>query len=153
MPCPFPPCEQIPQMFMISADANTVPLQDLVSYVRTNWIENTTWPASTWCIFLLPIRMNNDLEGWHRCLNSHASKDYLNVYLLITLLHSEAKLVQLQVSLLSVSKLKRNQKKSQRDMKGKIFNVWDAFTSREKNPKDLLKTVSRVYAPPDIDHA
>ena len=138
---------------IISADATTGPLQDLVSYVKTNWIENSTWPASTWCIFLQPIRTNNDLDGWHRRLNSHASKDNLDLYFLVTLLHSEAKLVQLQVSLLSVSKLKRSQKKSQRDMEGKIFNAWDAFISGEKIPKELLKTVSRVYAPPDIERA
>ena len=84
--CPFFLAKDTPLMFnIISADANTGSLQDLVSYVRTNWIESTTWLASTWCIFLQPICINNDLQGRHRCLNSQGSKDNLNVYLLITL--------------------------------------------------------------------
>ena len=96
-----------------------------------------------------PIRTNNDLEGWHRQLNSHAYTDQLNLYLLIKLLNDEAKLTNLQATLLSLKKLKRQQRKKQRDMEGRIFREWEEFNNGNKTAYDLMRAVGRLYSPPE----
>ena len=58
------------------------------------------------------ILTNNDIEGWHLGLNRRASgKSQLPFYLLVDLLHSEARRTALQIRLVSERKLRRIQKK------------------------------------------
>ena len=124
----FLPHEQIPPMFNVLAErANTEPLRNLVAYMTSTWIENEVWPPASWSIFMLPICTNNNLEGWHRRLNTHAYSDQLNLYLLIKLLHDEAEMIQLQATLLSLKMIKRQQRRQQRQMEGRIFQEWALF--------------------------
>ena len=60
------------------------------------------------------IRTNNDLEGWHRRLNNHGRTGQVQFYLLVELLHREAKFVSIQTKLVSDGKLKHQQKKKYR---------------------------------------
>lgn len=39
------------------------PRQDLVEYLASQWIHNTTFPVKSWSVFMQPIRTNNDIEG------------------------------------------------------------------------------------------
>ena len=56
------------------------------------------------------MRTNNDIEGWHLGLNRRASgKSQLPLYLLIRLLHREARRTSLQIRLVS-EKLRRIRK-------------------------------------------
>ena len=101
---------------------------------------------------MLPIRTNNDLEGWLRRLNTHAYSDQLNLYLLIKLLHDEAEMIQLQATLLSLKKIKRQQRRQQRQMEGRIFQEWALFNSGDKTTYELLRAVGHIYTPPeDLD--
>ena len=60
-------------------------LQQLMQYVGRNWITSSTWPPSSWSVFMKSIRTNNDIEGWHLGLNRRASgKSQLPLYLLIS---------------------------------------------------------------------
>ena len=57
------------------------------------------------------IRTNNDIEGWHLGLNRCASgKSQLPFYLLVDLLHSEARRTALQIRLVSERKCKATAK-------------------------------------------
>ena len=94
-----------------------------------------------------PIRTNNDCEGWHRRLNGRAVNGKLPFYVLVPLLHEEARTVQLQQKLLSDSKLKRCQRKKYRTVQAKLFNVWEAYENGEKSTSSLLRTISRIYGP------
>ena len=49
-----------------------------------------------------PMHMNNDVEGWHNRINSKRQSQFsLNMYLLITHLEQEAKLVHLSMQFIS----------------------------------------------------
>ena len=48
----------------------------------------------TWSVYQQPIRMNNDIDGWHNALNRRAGgQRRLPLYSLIELLHREVRLV------------------------------------------------------------
>jgi len=51
-----------------------------LEYMERNWINSNTWPPSAWSVFHLPVRTNNDVEGWHCHLNDKASHGQLNLY-------------------------------------------------------------------------
>jgi hypothetical protein len=46
---------------------------------------------------LQSVRTNNDVEGWHHRINRKAQKPNLQMYILIVLLHKEARLIQTQL--------------------------------------------------------
>ena len=68
-------------------------------------------------------------------------------YVLLQLLHEEANVVSLQLRLV---KLQRFQKKTYRNLQGKILRYWDKFTAGQKTSSQLLKACSRVYAPEEL---
>ena len=72
---------------------------------------------------MMPVRTNNDVEGWHRRFNSRAGRGQLQFYVLVPLLHREASLVTLQLQLVSEKKLKWRQRKNTRTMQGRIFSL------------------------------
>ena len=149
MALPFLPAEQIPAMYTrLQAMASTQKLQQLMQYVGRNWITSSTWPPSSWSVFMKSIRTNNDIEGWHLGLNRRASgKSQLPLYLLISLLHREARRTSLQIRLVSEKKLRRIQKKKFRDLQTKIFNLWDEFNSGSRSARKLLKACSYLSGP------
>ena len=84
-----------------------VSLQPFTEYVASNWISGTTWSPSDWTVFKKAVRTNNDIEGWHHGLNRQASgRGQLPLYLLLQLLHKEAKLIALQIRLVSAGNSK-----------------------------------------------
>ena len=61
--------------------------------------------------------LNNDVEGWHHGLHRRASsRSQLPMYLLIDLLHREARLTSLHIRLVSEKKLCRVQRKKYRSL-------------------------------------
>lgn len=92
MALPFLPEADITPMFeRLSDNATMTCLQDFVQYVAENWITSTMWPPSCWSIYMLPIRTNSDIEGWHHSLNQRANNCvHLPFYLVVELLHQEA---------------------------------------------------------------
>ena len=99
-------------------------------------------------VFMQSVRTNNDLEGWHRGLNSRASgKSGLPFYLLVKFLYREARLTSLQMRLVSERKLKRIQRRQFRNLQTKIFNLWEEFRNGERSAKQLLSAISYLIAP------
>ena len=91
MALPFLPHEHIKPMFNSLKDLTTsLPLQNLVQYVQTTWIDSALWSPNRWSIFQHSVHTNNDVQGWHRRLNHHARRAKLPMYLLINLLHQES---------------------------------------------------------------
>ena len=94
---------------------------------------------SFWPVYMLPIRMNNDIEGWHHNLNRRANnRVHLPFYLLVELLHQEARLVSIQIQLVSDGKLSRIQRKY-RLLLSKILKYWEDYNSSEIIARRLLK--------------
>lgn len=149
MALPFLPAEEIPGMFAhLKGVAATPKLQQFVQYVGRTWITGTTWPPSSWSIYMKAIRTNNDIEGWHLGLNRRASgKSQLPLYLLVNLLHRESRRTSLQIRLVSEKKLRRIQRKKFRDLQTKIFDLWDEFKSGARSARKLLKACSYLNGP------
>ena len=137
MALPFLPANEIPDMHeRLQTMASTPKLQQFIQYVGST------------CIFMKSIRTNNDIEGWHLGLNRRASgKSQLPLYLLISLLHREARRTSLQIRLVSEKKLRRIQKKKFRDLQTKIFNLWEEFNSGARSEGKLLKACSYPNGP------
>ena len=75
------------------------PLQPLLEYFYSQWIQNPIFAVSSWCIYMQPTQTNNDCEGWHNRLSSKAGRQQnLNLYKLIHLLNNEVKDVSLRSS-------------------------------------------------------
>ena len=47
----------------------TQTLQELTNYIASTWLENPLWPSLPWSVFGRVICTNDDVEGWHCCLN------------------------------------------------------------------------------------
>ena len=85
---PFLPADQIPTAFCAFRVKNS-PLQPLVQYVSSTWMDNQQWPPAAWSVFGRAIRTNNDLEGWHTRFNTNAKRNSFNLYLLIDLVEDQ----------------------------------------------------------------
>ena len=126
----------------------SLPDTDFMQYVGRTWITNETWPPSSWSIFMKSVRTNNDIEGWHLGLNRRAAgKSQLPLYLLVSLLHCEARLTSIQIRLVSEKKLRRIQRKKFRNLQTKIFALWDEFNSGDRSARKLLKACSYLNGP------
>ena len=149
MALPYLPDQEIEPMFhRLERQAPTPTLQEFSQYVKSTWIESRIWPTSSWSVFMQSVRTNNDLEGWHRGLNSRASgKSGLPFYLLVKFLYREARLTSLQMRLVSERKLKRIQRRQFRNLQTKIFNLWEEFRNGERSAKQLLSAISYLIAP------
>lgn len=109
MALPFLPRREIRPMFqLLRRQAETQPLQDMVSYINNQLIESTVSPPKNWSVYLQRVRTNNDLEGWHNALNRRANgQSGWPLYYLIELLEREARLTTIAIRLVSDQKLSR----------------------------------------------
>lgn len=149
MALPFLPEADIPPMFQrLSDSATATTLQELVKYVADTWGTSTMWPPSCWSVYMLPIRTNNDIEGWHHSLNRRANNCvHLPFYLLVELLHQEARCVSIQIQLVSDGKLSLIQRRKYRLLQSKIFKYWEDYNSSDITARRLLKLCSYINGP------
>lgn len=141
---PYVPAEHIEELFIrFYRKANdSHALITLLDYIKNTWIHSDIWPPRAWCVFGRSIRTNNDLEGWHNRLNRKARKGQLNFYLLIKLISDEAKLVTLQVRLLSDGKVLRRQRLKYAKHHGQLVKLWEEYNAGERSARSLLKACS-----------
>lgn len=148
MALPFLPENEIIPMFQRLQRKAPLPLQPLAEYVSSTWISGSTWKPADWTVFKKAVRSNNDIEGWHHGLNRRASgRGQLPMYILIQLLHREARLTALQIRLVSDKKLKRIQRLKYRQLQSKLFGLWEEFEGSERSAKQLLKACSYLNGP------
>ena len=132
----------------LQAEAQTESLQDLVAYIRRQWIESAVFLPKNWSVYQQAIRTNNDIEGWHNALNRRASGQCgLPLYSMIELLDREARLTAVTIRLVSDKKLKRVQRKQYRNLQARQFNCWEKFERKEKTAAQLLKACSHLNGP------
>ena len=154
MALPFLPPHEIAGMFVrLEAKSTTAPLQLFANYIRNTWIDSHLWPASCWSVFMEAVRTNNDTEGWHHPLNRRAEgKTQLPLYLLIQLLHQEARLTSLHIRLVTERKLKKVQRKTYRMIQSKVFKLWEEYEAGERSAKRLLKACTNLVGPAGLSH-
>ena len=107
--------------------------RQLCDYIRSTWIDSSTWPPSLCSVFKHSVRSNNDVEGWHRRLNQKASRGQLNMYLLLQLLGNETKLLKVQLTFLKESSHTRRQRESSRRVTSRLFADWVRLAAIEQS--------------------
>lgn len=95
----------------------------------------------------LQVRTNNDVEGWHRRLRSRARRGDLPLYMLIALLHDEAKVVQLQLRLLSENKLRKRARRKYAEINGKLWKLWGEFAAGTRTTSSMLRAAAHLQLP------
>ena len=135
---PYLPSEQIPATFdLIRNGVSAAPLNSLLDYVQDNWIVSSVFPPSSWSTFYRFIRTNNDVEGWQHRLNSKCPAN-ANLYVLVQQLQEEAKVVNLQLVLVSEEACTRNHRQRASKKNANLFKAWDMY-------KDGLITVKEMF--------
>ena len=141
------PEQHIPAIFRrLATQATTDPIKQLFSYFEKNWLQSSIWPPSSWSVYTMAIRTNNDLEGWHNRLNQKG-RPGMNFYMLVLMLHEEATSVPIQARLVSENKLKQHQKKTYRQTQQQLFKLWEEYEEGDKSALQLLTAASRLYGP------
>ena len=146
---PYLPAEHIHTIFTaFQQKAAMEPLKQLTSYIYNTWLNSPISPVSSWSVFGCYSRINNDVVGWNFRMNNKAKKGQLSFYMLLWLLHDEARTVILQVHLVSDNKLTCKDHIKYCKAQVDIYNIWDDYSNGKKTANQLLKACSwLVYAP------
>ena len=91
------------------------------------------------------IRTNNDVEGWHLKLNQKAARGQIQLYLLLDLLHQEARYVEAQAKLVRDEQLTRVQRVEYRRINLAINSLWEKFNQGTISTMELLRGASKIY--------
>ena len=126
-----------PAFNLLRETTTTDRLQQLMTYIDKTWMTSTVWTIDTWSMYREPVRTNNEAEGWHRRINSKASRTNLQLYLLVPLLHHEAEYAEHQVYLLSNNKLRRYQRKKYRQLQGQICELWENYNETNMTTSEI----------------
>ncbi|XP_015779790.1 PREDICTED: uncharacterized protein LOC107357664 [Acropora digitifera] len=137
-----------PHFERLQQTANTTALLEFMNDVASTWMEGNTWPPSCWCVYMQSVRTNNDEVGWQYGLHTRAQgKSQLPMFLLIDLLHKEARLTSLSVRMVSENKLRRVQRRRYRQIQAKVLSLWGQYENGDKTPRQLLKACSLIVGP------
>lgn len=131
-----------PQFERLQQTGNTTPLLEFMNDVSSTWIEGHTWPPSCWYVYMQFVRTNNDVEGWHYGLYTRAQgRNQLPMFLLIDLLHKEARFTSLSLWMVSENKLRRVQRCRYRQIQAKVFSLWGQYENGDKTPNSFSRLV------------
>ena len=148
MSLPFLPSDRITAEFnAMRTSATDQRLVDLMNYIDNTWISSTLWPPSAWSAYRRTVRTNNDCESWHARLNRKALSANLPMYKLILLLHQEARIVHLNMRILSEEKQQRYTSKVHTHIQSRLAKLWNDFDTGILNSANLLRSCDKMYAP------
>ena len=85
-------------------------MQQVVHYMRRQWIYSNTHPVSTISVYGLAVRTNTDTEASHRTLNKCVGEAHINIYKLVNIIHEMAVDLKLTCAMVSMHKISRQQK-------------------------------------------
>lgn len=63
MALPFLPWNHVEDVFNAMTNRCPPHLEELVGYVKTQWMQNPVFPVRSWSVFDFRVRTNNDVEG------------------------------------------------------------------------------------------
>lgn len=124
------------------------PTRELTDYLSQTWLHNTVWSVGNWCAFRRLVRTNNDVEGWHRRINTSANKHNISIYLLIPLLHKEAMMVNLQLQLVAEQSLKSSTRKGNNKKQVHLWKLWDAYEEKSITTTKFLRSCKQFIPGP-----
>ena len=119
-----------------------------MDYIWRQWIRNPVFPVPNRSVFMLSVRTNNDLEGWHNRLNARVCRTgRVSFYLLLIELYQEATAIPLVARLLSEGKIERINRKKTNLLNGKLFQVCSDYRDGQISTSQLLRACSGFYGP------
>ncbi|XP_071962605.1 uncharacterized protein [Antedon mediterranea] len=146
---PYMPSDIIPELFLQlleKVDHEKEDLMEVFTYVENTWIsDNTVWPPQVWSVFGKSVRTNTDVEGWYRRLKVKERNSNVPLYKLIKVFYTELSLVGVKTSLIKEEKLMKHQRKTYKNLHGKLQEYWNDFRSGKKSADDLLNVCSHLY--------
>ena len=140
---PLLPDTHIPVAFDILEKRLKAPAL-MMQYVGKNWIRSRTWPVESLSMFQEFCRTNNDVEAWHRRINSKLTEPH---YMQVPLLHQEAQRVDITAKLLSTNKLKRCFKKDTTRIQGRLNQLWKDYNTSEMSTSSFIRKAGVLYSP------
>ncbi|KAK2152678.1 hypothetical protein LSH36_321g00041 [Paralvinella palmiformis] len=132
MALPFLLQEHITAVFetIVSQAGVGVPaINNLFEYMRNTWVVSQLFPPHGWSVFGHSLRTNNDCEGWHYRLNHRGKRAKLPFYLLVHLLHKEARIVNIQVTMVYLEDLTRDQRRAAVNITSRLEKLWAEYSS------------------------
>lgn len=140
----FLPHHHVASMFAaLQQQVSSERLEELCSYIKVTWLD--TWKPQQWSIYGMPIRTNNDVEGWHHKINRR-SRHSTPFYLLLQVLHEEANDISTSLELLDLGLIKRRQRKMYRLLHKRIFKYWNQYENGQRNAKRLLDSCAHLVS-------
>ena len=139
---PYLPAEHIASAFEQLKACTPSDILPFMEYVQRQWVSGS-WSTSDWSIFGHSIRTKNDIEGWHKALNTAATQGNLHLYRLIELLHKEALNVRQNMTLVSEDKVRRHQRKRFREAAGKFHHLWSQYEEGCITTAQLLRSCAQ----------
>ncbi|XP_052762321.1 uncharacterized protein LOC128204967 [Mya arenaria] len=145
---PYLPAEHVRPAFLTlreqAVESESERILDLVDYIGRTWVEGTLWRPENWYVYMETVRSNNDVEGWHRRLNTRAGGAQLPFYVLVPLLYGEAQYVDIQARLVSANILQRLHRKKYRSTHEKLHQTWEKYEEDNMTTNQLLRTASHI---------
>lgn len=117
-------------------------LRALLKYFEKNWVASTKAPPASWSTYKRFIRTNNDVEGWHRKVNTYNTTDKPNMYTLLETLGSESADIPLQVRLVEQGKLMRRTRKDAASKQAQLILLWEKYEAKEFTVSEYLRECS-----------
>ena len=131
MSLPLLPHEEIKTTYeTLKSEINTlgVKLEKLCTYFERTWLNSKLFTPESWSWYGDAIRTNNDVEGYHRRLNTRAGAGgTLTFYKLCVLLGAEAAWIAYQRYEVLNGLLSRRVARRQSEKQAKLFDVWSQY--------------------------
>ena len=141
------PSHWIPIEFRkLETNCTTEKLKKFAMYVKNTWIQDPMFPCNVWSVYNVQTRTNNDLEGWHRELNSMCKRN-MPFYQLVTKLHDLSQLVATEVNLVVGGQLSATSRPAYAHANANLFIWWRQYANGELAAGPLLSNCSKMYSP------
>ncbi|KAH3723944.1 hypothetical protein DPMN_049742 [Dreissena polymorpha] len=148
MSLPFVPVEEIePVLHSCFGSLTDERLLQLRKYIFDQWVNSTTFQPVTWNGFRRDTRTNNDCEGWHRRMNSHARETTPPFYELIPFLNADANKFTLTRVMVAEGSMYRREKLKFKQKNEWYLRLWDLYNEGEMSTAELLSDVSSTVGP------
>ena len=121
-------------------------LSDLMTYMRATWFNSSVWKPVNLCSYQRLVRINNDVEGYHRRLNMRCITAHPPIYKLLEVIHSEARLVELTAKLVSSNAVGMTRSKKTTEKQARLNTLLDRYGSDHITISEFLVEASE-YTP------
>ena len=117
-----------------------------MTYMRATWFNSSVWKPVNLCSYQRLVRINNDVEGYHRRLNMRCITAHPPIYKLLEVIHSEARLVELTAKLVSSNAVGMTRSKKTTEKQARLNTLLDRYGSDHITISEFLVEASE-YTP------